>query len=87
MDELTPSEVVLLNGERFAGKRLVGNVRLLHTDRKVAAEQLARAVLVAAFLANEADDAIRFETGELPRWFGLRSRTALFVAPDEPAPP
>ncbi len=32
MDELTPSETVLLNGERFAEKRLVGNVRLLHAD-------------------------------------------------------
>lgn len=81
MAELTPSETVLLNGERFAGKRLVGNVRLLHADRKVAADQLARAVLMAAALANEEDGAIRFETGKLPRWFGLRSRTALFVEP------
>ncbi|WP_336343009.1 hypothetical protein [Halalkalicoccus ordinarius] len=34
---------------------------------------------MAAFLSNEERDAIRFETGELSRWFGLRSRTALFV--------
>lgn len=85
MDDLTPSEIVLLNGERFAEKRLMGNVRLLRTDRKVAADQLAQAILTAAFLSNEKEDAIRFETGELSRWFGLRSRTALFVEPaDEP---
>lgn len=89
MDELTPSEIVLLNGERFAEKRLVGNVRLLHADRKVAADRLGTAILTAAFLSNEERDAIRFETGELSRWFGLRSRTALFVehAGDAPSWP
>ena len=79
MDDLTPSKTVLLNGERFAEKRLVGNVRLLHTDRGVAADRPARAILMAAALANQEDGVIRFETGELPRWFGLRSRAALFV--------
>lgn len=86
MAELTPSEVVLLDGERFAGKRLVGNVRLLHGDRKVAADELAVGVLTAAFLANDERDVIRFETGDLPRWFGLRSRRALFVGPGREAP-
>lgn len=81
---MTPSEVVLLDGERFAGKRLVGNVRLLHADRKVAADELAVAVLTAAFLANDERDAVRFETGDLPRWFGLRSRRALFVGRETP---
>lgn len=79
MDDLTPSKTVLLNGERFAEKRLVGNVRLLHTDREVAADRLARAIVMAAALANQEDGVIRFETGELSRWFGLRSRAALFV--------
>ena len=34
---------------------------------------------MAAFLANEERDVIRFERGELSRWFGQRTRRALFI--------
>lgn len=81
MAELTPSEVVLLNGERFASRRLVGNVRLLHTGQRVGANQLGLAVLRAAFLTNEERDVVRLQHGEVPRWFGRRSRPTLFVEP------
>ncbi len=86
MEELTPSEVVLLHGERFATRAIAGNVTVPGTDRTVAADRLATAILSAAFLANEEADAIRFEVGERARWLGLGSRTALFVVPDGPDP-
>jgi|GEM_PF-1937937 len=86
MDELTPSEVVLLHGERFATRSIAGNVTVPGTDRTVAADQLTTAILSATLLANEDAGAIRFEVGERARWLGLRSRTALFVVPDGPAP-
>jgi hypothetical protein len=86
MDELTPSEVVFLHGERFVARAIAGNVTLALSGRKVATDQLATAVLTAAFLANDEVGAIRFEVGETDRWLGLRKRTALFVATDGPAP-
>lgn len=89
MDELTPSETVLLNGERFARRGLVDNVRLMGVDRKVAADDLARVVLSAAVLANDERDGIRLTIGDRSRWFGFGSQTALFVEPgrDEPSWP
>lgn len=75
-----------MNGERFASRRLVGTVRLHHLDRRVGAKQLGLAALRAAFLENEEVDAIRLERGELPRWFGRRSRPTLFVEPGGETP-
>ncbi|WP_331234530.1 hypothetical protein [Natronorarus salvus] len=86
MDQLTPSELVFLHGERFATRAIAGNVSLPLSDRAVATDQLATAVLTAAFLANEEEGAIRFEMGETARWLGLRKRTALSVATNGPAP-
>lgn len=86
MAESTPSEVVLFNGERFARRRLVGNVRLLHSGERVAARPLGRAILRAAFLANDEADVVRFRHGEVPTWFGRRSRRTLFVEPGRAAP-
>lgn len=85
MAELLPSEVVLFNGERFARRRLVGNVELLHGGARVGANQLGLAVLRAAFLENEERDVVRLELGEVPRWFGRRSRSTLFAAPGRAA--
>lgn len=67
-----PTELVVLNGEKFA-KPSRGGIKLLHLDQKVDERQLGRAVLAAAVLANERENVIR--VGEVREWkalFGLR---------------
>lgn len=81
MVELLPSEVVLFNGERFARRWLVGNLELLDGGARVGANQLGLAVLRAAFLESEERDVVRLERGEVPGWFGRRSRPTFFVEP------
>ena len=83
-DPLTPSELVYLNGERFANKVLVGNVELLHTDEKVSMAQLGEAMIAAAILANEAIGAIRLDIREKKALLGLRKVDSLFVDPLNP---
>jgi hypothetical protein len=55
---LAPSELVLLKGDRFAKKAMLGNVQLLHTDASVSVSQLGQAALAAAILACQAIDLI-----------------------------
>ena len=45
---LSPSELVLLNGDKFAKKVMLGNVKLMHTDASVSTAQLGLAILAAA---------------------------------------
>lgn len=76
---LTPSELVLLNGERFAKKVMLGNVSLLHSDTSVSAAQLAQAMIAASFLANEQVGAIRLEKHKKKALLGLRKVEVLYV--------
>lgn len=76
---LTPSELVLLNGERFAKKVMLGNVKLLHSDASVSVAQLGQAILAAAFLANEGLGAVRLEKRKKKAMFGLRKVDSLYV--------
>jgi hypothetical protein len=78
---LSPSELVFLNGELFAGKAMLGNMRLLHTDMSVSISQLGLAVLSAAFLANEKTGALDLETYQKKAMLGLRKVTGLLVRP------
>jgi hypothetical protein len=78
---LAPSELVLLNGEKFASKVLLGNVDLLHSGMSVSATQLGQAILATALLANEQAGAIRLEIRKKKALFGLRRVDSLYAAP------
>ncbi|HEX2093987.1 MAG TPA: hypothetical protein VHG28_16410 [Longimicrobiaceae bacterium] len=59
----TPTELVLLHGDRFAGEAgmLRGKEELLTGAGKVSADQLAEAVLAALLLGSEQAGGIRLE--------------------------
>lgn len=78
---LTACELVLLNGERFAKKVMLGNLKLLHSDASVSAAQLGQAILAAALLANEQMGAIRFEKRKKKALLGLRKVDSLYALP------
>lgn len=66
-----PSELIVLQGEKFATP-LKGGLKLLHLDQRVNSTELGRAVLAAAVLANEQQGTIRL--GIVHEWkavFGL----------------
>ncbi|HEX2189731.1 MAG TPA: hypothetical protein VHG51_12570 [Longimicrobiaceae bacterium] len=78
---LTPSETVLLHGDRFAGEAgMLGNKEeLLTVDKKVSADQLAEAALAAAVLGAEQAGSLRLEARTKKALFGLVSRRALYA--------
>jgi len=76
---LTPSELVLLNGERFAKKVMLGNISLLHSDASVSVAQLGLALIATAFLANEQQGVIRFEKRKKKAMLGLRKVEVLYA--------
>ena len=82
---LTPSEVVFLNGEKFAKKVTLGNIELMHTDAKVSQTDLGLAILMAAVLADEQVGAFRLETQERKAMLGLRKVRKLFAIPATPS--
>ena len=69
---LTPSELVYLNGEQYAKKHLVNNVKLMHMDLSVSASELAYAMLATAFLASEAEGSLQLEVGKRKTLLGSR---------------
>ena len=77
-----PSELVLFHGDRFAGKSLLGSsVPLLHTDAKVGAADLGRAVLEAAIAANVRAGEVRLERRDGKALFGLMTTQDLVAVP------
>jgi hypothetical protein len=84
---LTPSEVVVLHGERFAGEGglLRANEVLLLSGAKVRADQLAEAALAALILANEQAGHLRLALEKKKVFFGLFKREALMAYPATPA--
>ncbi|UCD97478.1 MAG: hypothetical protein JSV42_10910 [Chloroflexota bacterium] len=78
---ISPSELVLLNGEQFAKKVLLGNIQLLHTDVSVSIAQLAQAMLTAAVLADEAAGNIHLDVRQGKAMFGLRKVNNLYANP------
>lgn len=76
---LTPSELVLLNGEHFAKKVMLGNIKLLHTDASVSISQLAQAILATAVLADEFSGNLRLEVRQEKAMFGLRKVRKLYA--------
>lgn len=81
---LTPSEVVFLNGEKFASKVRLGNIDLLHIPEKVSITQLGQEILAAAFLAGERAGAFHLEVREKKAMLGLRKVQELFAAIGSP---
>jgi hypothetical protein len=85
--QLSPSELVLLNGEKFAAKAGVFNkVRLLHLDQDVDMVSLAQVCLATAFLANEQAGALRLEIRQKKALLGLASTQALYADPASQLP-
>lgn len=82
---LAPSELVLLRGDQFARKVMLGNVRLLHTDESVSLAQLGEAILAAAFLACHEAGSIRLQVRQKKALFGLRQVDRLCATPGDPA--
>lgn len=78
---LTPSETVLLHGDRFAGEAgmLRNKEELLTSEKKVSTDQLAEAALAAAMLGAERAGSLRLEARTKKALFGLVSRRALYA--------
>lgn len=77
----TPSELVVLFGEKFAeeGGMLAAKEEALVSRMKVSAEKLAHAALAAALLANEQTGAVRLEHRKGKALFGLMDTEKLHV--------
>jgi hypothetical protein len=78
---LAPSELVFLNGESFAKKAMVGNVKLLHSGNNVSVAQLGQAIMAVAILACEQAGVIRLEVRPKKALLGLRTVNGLYVVP------
>lgn len=75
----SPGELVLLNGEQFAKKVMMGNFQLMHTDASVSYAQLGDAILTSAFLAIESNGDLRFEIRSEKAMLGLRKVKSVYV--------
>ncbi|MFL7893754.1 MAG: hypothetical protein ACK2UM_01565 [Anaerolineales bacterium] len=78
---LSPSELILLNGDQFAKKVMMGNIQLMHTDASVSYSQLAEAMLTAAVLSVESCGNISFEVRNEKAMLGIRKVKALYGLP------
>ncbi len=78
---LAPSEMVLLNGERFASRARFGNVKLPQSGEGVSAKELGTILLATAFLAAERACAVRLDVREKKTLFGLRKVDTLYAEP------
>lgn len=77
---LTPSELIYLNGEKYAPKKaIINNTRLMHVAIDVATKELANAMIVIAFLASEQEGAIRLTVRSVKHL--LSSKDELFADP------
>ena len=78
-DTLTPSESVLIHGDQFARKAMLGE-KLLLTDLKVSTSELTTSMVTAAILANEKQGFITLTLKKEKALFGLTSRESLKMA-------
>lgn len=82
-DPLTPSEIVLLNGEKFIPKSRFTSVKLPHKDVKVTIDHLLITMLAAAVLANEQAGVLTLKASQ-KKVLG-RPRDTLYVYLADPA--
>jgi hypothetical protein len=78
---ISPSELILLNGDQFAQKVMLGNVQLMHSEASVSVSQLGEAILAAAVLAVESVGNLQLDVRSEKAMFGLRKVKSLFVKP------
>lgn len=86
---LTPSEIMVLRGDRFAEPAGMLGYReeVLTSGIKVSTEKLARPLLMAALFANREAGALRLEVQQRKAMFGLVSREVAVAHPGpSPAP-
>jgi hypothetical protein len=80
LDEpLTPSELVFMNGEKFAPMSGYPRVRLLRIDLEVSSPHLAQAIVAAGLLANEKLGALRLELVEHKSGFRQHKTNSLMI--------
>lgn len=80
MSQLTPSELVYLNGGQFAGDpRESRRARLVHSGQEVHLGELAKMTLASALLANLQAGALHLTERVHSRWFGLSKKEILAV--------
>ncbi len=78
----TPSELVLLNGERFASKgKLLDKTRLIHNGAEVVCSDLVKRVIAAAILGSEQRGVLRLEIRQKKGMLGLGKVNALYLEP------
>ena len=78
---LSPSELVLLNGEKFANKVMMGNTQLMHMEASVSVAQLGQAILACAILSLESNGNLQLEVRQEKALFGLRKVANLYGNP------
>ncbi|MEJ1373598.1 MAG: hypothetical protein RPT94_01075 [Candidatus Sedimenticola sp. (ex Thyasira tokunagai)] len=76
--DITPSEMLLLNGDKFASKGIIGNIEL-PLGIKVSAEKLGEALLANAFLTIEQEACVELFVGKQKQLFGLINSDRLFM--------
>jgi hypothetical protein len=78
----TPSEYILLNGEKFSPEKSGENsIPLLTSDGFVDGPYLATLMCIASILANEEEQSISLEMTTSKGLFGLKEKTNLVIKP------
>lgn len=80
-NQLTPSELVLLNGDQFAKKVMLGNIQLMHIEASVSVSQLGEAILAAAVLAVDSIGNFQLDIRSEKAMLGLRKVKSLYGKP------
>jgi len=76
---LSPSELVLLNGEHFDQKVIIGNIQLMQSEASVSFSQLGESILAAAVLAVRSTGNLDLDTRLEKSMFGLRKVKSLYA--------
>lgn len=78
----TPSEYILLNGEKFASEAVGKNqLPLLYNDTSVDGYVLAKVMLTAAILANESESTLKMELNHKKGLFLVSPKSELILHP------
>lgn len=81
-NSFTPSEYILLNGEKFSPESDGENkLHLLCSEGTVDGVSLAALMVSAAILANEEEGALTLELAQTKKMFGLKESTHLIIRP------
>jgi hypothetical protein len=83
----TPSEFILLNGDKFApeAKNEEGH-QLLCSDGVVDGNSLAKIIITASILVNEEENALKIEIKEKKNFLGRKKSQSVYLRAEGPAP-